>query len=682
MSDLTCARRGFLVSVGNGDRKGRSVLDGSVDERVDECDSQPHSPLPADVIRNELERILKSATFRSARGQRGFLRYAVEEVIAGRGHLLKEYVIGMEAFGRGESFDPRLDPIVRTQARKLRAKLAAYYETEGSTDPVRIEFRKGCYAPSFQMTDTQSRGVAGVPVIATAPAEPRYSANPLVPVAPPARHWRIAVISIAVLTLASAGSIAFYLRQSSGRERVLAADASVAVMPFVNVSDNREDEFLSDGITDDLIDSLGQMPGLHVVARTSAFRFKGKARDVRDVGQKLKVRTVLEGSVRKSGNRLRVTVQLNNAADGYHLWSGSYDREANDAGAIHWEISQEVANVLGVRLARGEEQDLRKAFPKLASPNPGAYQNYLKGLYFWNKLTAEGLKAAIQYFEQAIVEDPSFARAYTALADCYVMAPQVAATPQLEIIPKIEAAASKALELDSTLGEAHIDLAICAEYDFDWETAEREFKKGLELSPENAVGHLWYAKYLAVMGRKPEVLVQRKIAAELDPASPYAVQSVAGYLSVMGRYDEAIEQFRGALTMEPNFGLTHQGLGVAYLLKGSSAEGIGELQVACKLMDGPRRRALLGWAYGITGKTVEARRILNDFLQEARRKPFPALAIAEVYIGLGDKDHAFEWLERAADQRDLNMDLQWDSFYESLRSDPRYSLLLRRLKLG
>ena len=181
----------------------------------------------------------------------------------------------------------------------------------------------------------------------------------------------------------------------------------------------------------------------------------------------------------------------------------------------------------------------------------------------------------------------------------------MAAVPSRAILPKIRSAAARALDLDNTLGEAHIDLAICAEYEFDWETAGKEFQTGLELSPQNAVGHLWYAKYLALIGRRPEVLMQRKTAAELDPVSPYAIQSVGGYLSVMGRYDEAISQFRSALAVDPNFGLTHQGLGVAYLLKGRPDEGIAELQLACRLMDGPRRLALLGWAYAVSGKRAE-----------------------------------------------------------------------------
>jgi tetratricopeptide (TPR) repeat protein len=415
-----------------------------------------------------------------------------------------------------------------------------------------------------------------------------------------------------------------------------------------------------------------------VVARTSVFQFKGKNPDLREISRTLHARTVLVGSVLTSPNRLRVTVQLNSAANGYHLWSGSYDRDSTDSRVIPLEIASAVANVLGVALAHNDGQNLILAS---VSPNPDAHEFYLKGLYFWNRLTPEGLSTAIQYFKQAIAEDPSFARAYSALADCYVMAPQVASTPPLDVVSEIQAAASKALELDPALGEAHFDLAVGAEYEFDWQAAEKEFKKGLELSPENVVGHLWYAKYLAIVGRTDEVLAQRQIAARLDPVSPYAVQAVAGYLSVSGRYPEAIAQFRSALALEPNFGLAHQGLGVTYALNGMCGEAIEELQLANKWMGGPRRMALLGWAYGLCRQPGEARQVLRHFLEQSRHGRFPALAIAQVYIGLGEKDQAFEWLDKAIDQRDLDVTLQWDSPYATLRSDPRFTRLLRRMKL-
>jgi TolB-like protein/tetratricopeptide (TPR) repeat protein len=659
-----------------------------VQVRVDESGLERNSAIPSDAIRTELEKILASRTFRSAQGQKRFLRYAVEEAIAGRGNLIKEYMIGTEALGRRESFDPRLDPIVRTQARKLRARLTKYYETEGVDDPLRIEFPKGSYAPTFHEADSSGPVQNAQLVEAQTPTPidpPAESHPPLEAAIPPdisiELDWKIAAIAFAVLALV--GSVALYFSISGSRGSVATSDRpSVAVLPFTNLGDNSEDEFLSDGLTEDLINSLAQVPGLQVVARTSAFRFKGKTSDLRDVGQKLNVRTVLVGSVRRSANHVRVTVQLNSASDGYHLWTGSYDRVSNDVRTVQWEIAGTVSNILRAGVTRTSRHDLEKSFPNLASPNPGAYQSYLKGLYFWNKLTLDGLKTAVQYFEQAIAEDPSFARAHAALAYCYVMAPQMTASPPPDIASKIRAAASKAHELDSTLGEAHIDLAISAEYEFDWVTAEREFKKGLALSPGSAVGHLWYAKYLALLGRKDEVLVHRKVAAELDPVSPYALQAVGGYYSVMGRYDDAIEHFRNALALEPNFWLTHQGLGTAYLFKGMHAEAIEELQLANKLIGGPRRMAFLGYAYAASGNKAEARRILDGFLEQSRRGPFPALAIATIYIGLGDKDRAFEWLAKAIDQKDLNVALQWDILYGPLRSDPRYAQLLRRMKLA
>jgi tetratricopeptide (TPR) repeat protein len=319
---------------------------------------------------------------------------------------------------------------------------------------------------------------------------------------------------------------------------------------------------------------------------------------------------------------------------------------------------------------------------RVAPANSDAYQDYLRGVHFLHKLTPAGLKTAISYFEKSIAQDPSFAKAYAALADCYVVAPQVTTAPPPEVLSKIKWAAMKALQLDRKLGEPHFDLAVAAEYEFDWTAAEREFQEGLRLSPGNPLGHLWYAKYLALVGRREEVLLHRRIAAELDPSSPYAVQAVAGYFSVMGRYDDAIRQFESALALDPHFGLARQGLGVAYFLKGECAKAIQELQLANRLMSGPRRMALLGYAHAGCGNRTAAMEILNEFMNQSERGPFPALAIAEIYIGMGDKDRAFQWLEKAIDQRDLDVTLLWDSPYEPLRSDPRFGELLRRMRLG
>jgi TolB-like protein/Tfp pilus assembly protein PilF len=656
---------------------------------INEAQRPPNLENSKEEVGAELERVLGSRTFRFAEGQKTFLKYTVEEVLAGRGHLIKEYLIGTEALQRGSSFDPRLDPIVRTQARKLRSRLALYYETEGKGNPLHIEFRKGSYAPSFQGASPvdQAGVVEAAPIVEPQPPDEPPPCLPMIeavatePVPPvvAARRWSVFKSWTVVLMLAliAAGVYAGFVLK---RRRPAYLDASIAVIPFANLTagSGGDDFFLSDGLPQEVSDLLQETPGLQVVARTSTSRFRSKSPNAAEITRKLKVHTVLVGSVSKRKDRLLVTVELNDQ-DGYRLWSGSYDRPQDETRAIPREIARAVINALGVtQPVRNDEA----AAANQLKPNPGAHESYLKGLYFFHKLNAETLKTAIAYFQEAIAEDPSYARAYAGLADCYVVAPQVATMPPLEIVPKIKAAAAAALALDEHLGEPHIDLAVAAEYEYDWGKAEKEFQRGLELSPGNVTGHLWYAKYLGIIGRRPELLAQRRLAMQLDPVSVYAIQSVGGYLSVTGQYDAAIEQFRAALALEPGFGLAHQGLGVAYLLKGMKPQAIAELQIANDLMRGPRRTALLAFAYAANGNTTEAERILDDLRAGYVRGQTPALAVALVYIGLNNKDQAFEWLNKAIDQRDLNLDLQWDSFYEPLRSDVRYTELLRRMKLA
>ena len=633
----------------------------------------------AEEVREQLKRVLGSKTFRLAQSQQKFLKYTVEETLAGRGDLIKEYLIGTEALGRGEAFDPRLDPIVRTQARKLRARLALYYQTEGIAERLRIEYPKGSYVAVFQEnvpfeTHVDPEADFAEPLPETL-AETPVPFNSAISTSQGSK-WRSRWIAIPACVFL--GLTTWFVSWGFESRRQSTNVASVAVLPFTNLTDGGSDDFLSYGLAEEVINLLQETSGLQVVPRTSSFRFSSKSPHLAALTRDLKVRTVLVGSLRKSQGRITVTVQLNDG-DGYHLWSGTYDRSQDNTPSIPHEIAHAVINALAVRpigRAGGEVGPLSEL-----GPAPGAHEKYLKGLYFFNKLDAGSLATAIEYLQEAIAEDPSYARAYSALADCYVIAPQVATMAPLEMVPKIEASASTALALNPNLSEPYIDLAVAAEYQYDWKTAERAFQRGLELNPENVVGHLWYAKYLGIVGRRSELLTQRRLAAQLDPVSPYAIQSVAGYLSVSGEYDQAIEQFRAALALEPNFGLAHQGLGVAYLLSGSKVEAIRELQLAAALMSGPRRTALLGFAYATTGDTAKAKRILADFLDRSKRGNFPALAVALVYIGLDDKDLAFDWLNKAIDQRDLNLDLQWDSFYTILRSDPRYTNLLRRMKL-
>jgi len=622
-------------------------------------------------VGTELAKILASASFRAARAQSNFLRYVVAETLAGRGEQLKEYSLGVEVFGRGESFDPRVNNIVRAEANRLRARLAKYYQTEGAQSPVRIDLPKGGYTPVFIDTCTVEASV--VPSPAIIPIGPHALRKPR-----RIQHWRAAALVLVVLTVAASSAS---LWRARAKARAAEGKRSIAVLPFLNLGGNKDGEFFSDGLTDELIDSLGRVQRLQVVARTSAFQFKGKSLDVRDIGRRLSVRAVLEGTVRKYGDRLRITAQLDDTTTGYRMWSGSYDRNAKDALAIQREISRAITSELGVALAAGTR--VNSSSDSAGSVDPLAYENYLKGVFFWNKNTPGNIGTAIGYLQQAIAEDPGFALPYLGLARCYTGLSVMTATPAREVIPKVRASAQKALDLDPGLGEAHVDLAEAYTFDFNWIRAEEEFKTALELSPGSTVAHRWYAYYLAKMGRLNEALEENRHALELDPVSPYMAQGIADSLHTLRRYRDAIEQFRKVLALDPNFAMSRQGLGMALVADGQYADGISQLKSARDLMGSdPWLDGQLAYAYAISGQTETAHQILNGLLRQSQSGGIPALAIAEAYIGLKDSDHAFQWIERAVNNHELHLNLKADPIYDTLRGDRRFNGLLHRMKLA
>ena len=644
------------------------------------------APADAARIQQELDRILSSRTFRSAEREKTFLRYVVDRTLRGRGAEIKEYTVGAEALGRGDSFDPRRDTIVRTEARNVRLRLDRYYTGEGQSDPIRIELPKGGYTPQFveALDFVPARQAAPVGVLEPSPTRP--------PAAPPVLSPELTPVGVAVpgtgprnwlaASIAAVAIVAFALLWFVGERRALhqatGDSASIAVLPFVDLNGgaDKEGEILSDGLTEELIDSLARIPRLHVVARSSVFLYKGRNLDIRKVGQELNVRNVLEGSVRVANGYVRITTQLEDTTNGYQLWSQSFERKLDDAITVQGAISMAIMQSLGVQLAGAA--NLRTG----ASPSPSAYRDFLRGLYFLNRATAENVRTSLNYFQRAVSEDPGFAAAYRGLADGYSRIAVFTSTPTVEVVPRMRAAAEKALQLDDTLGEAHLDLARAFTYEWNWAAAEREYRRALDLSPSSAAVHRHYGDFLFRTGRLEEALAESRISMELDPVSPWPAQFEARMLYYMGRYDEAASHLRKAIEVSPSSGILHQALGLVYMTNPSSyAQGIAETERSRDLMEGdPWITGQLGYAYALAGRRTEALAIARQ-LEQGSGGYVRALAVARVFAGLKDREQAFSWLGKAVDRKDVSLFLIADPVYDPLRADPRFRNLLRRANL-
>jgi serine/threonine-protein kinase len=484
------------------------------------------------------------------------------------------------------------------------------------------------------------------------------------------------VAGAAALLLLAA--VAFYL--FAGRRQAI---DSLAVLPFANTGGDAGTEYLSDGITESLINNLSRLTQLKVLPRSTVFRYKGEQVDPSKIGRELKVRAVLTGRLVQRGDSVSIQAELVDVAEGAQLWGERYNRKLADVSAIEEEIAREISGKLHLKLT-GEEQ---KRLARRPTENAEAYQDYLKGRYQWNRRTTVSLRAAIAHFENAIAKDPGFALAHAGLADSYaLMGEYNTATPPRESYPKARAAAQRALALDDTLAEAYTTRGyVQFIYDWDWAGAEASFKKALELKPGYATGHHWYADYLISVGRFDEALAEMKRAQELDPLS-LIIQTELGMVHLVSRrYDLAIEQLRATLAMDPNFGIAHQLLGWVYTAKSMYPEAIREWQTAVKLLgEDPFVISSLGQVYGRAGRRAEAQKILDQLMERSKRGYVPAMAMATVYEGLGDKDRAFQWLAKAFEERNpmLALGLKTDPIFDRLRPDPRFTDLLRRMNLA
>jgi TolB-like protein/DNA-binding winged helix-turn-helix (wHTH) protein/Flp pilus assembly protein TadD len=485
--------------------------------------------------------------------------------------------------------------------------------------------------------------------------------------------WRV-YGSVLVLLLVILATWAFHSRNPSHAIR------SLAVLPLESLSGDASQDYFADGMTDELITDLGQIGALRVISRSSVMSYKGARKPLAQIARELSVDAVVEGTVLRSGNQVRISAQLIEAPEDKHLWAESYEGDLRDTLALQNRVARAVAEHIRISL-NGEEE---AALKNIKVVNPQAYVSYLKGRYFWNKRTADGLKAAVAYFNQAVEEDPNYARAYSGLADTYALLGdwQYAVMTPKEALPKAKAAAIKALELDSTLGEAHNSLAFCLDgFDWDFESAEKEFRRALELNPGYATAHHWYAWHLALVGRNAEAIAEMKKAQNLDPLSLIINADLAELLVIAHFYDESIQQSRKTIEMDPNFGLAHNQLAQAYLQKGMHDEAITELQKAIQLSgDSPTCKANLARAYATGGKRDEALRLLSDLKKRSNPGYSYASEIATVYAALGDNRQAMTWLEKGYEER-FNPGVLLRPGFDRLRPDPRFQDLVRRIGL-
>jgi TolB-like protein/DNA-binding winged helix-turn-helix (wHTH) protein/Tfp pilus assembly protein PilF len=511
------------------------------------------------------------------------------------------------------------------------------------------------------------------------PAPPASEASPPeTPIAPLAHRSRSAalLVGVSLALLACLALLGGWLLRS--RRPNSSPIRSLAVLPLDNFSGDPSQDYFADGMTDELTTSLARISALRVISRTSAMRYKGARKPLPEIARELSVDAVVEGSVRREGDQVLITAQLIQAADDKHLWADSFEGKIGDSLALQNQLARAIAEKIKVEITPQEKARLRQA----NAVNPDAYKAYLKGRYFWNKRTSDGLKAALTYFNEAIEKDPTYAKAFSGLADTYALLGDWeygVMTPE-EAMPKAKAAARRALELDDGLGEAHASLGFLLDgFDWDLDGGDREFKRAIQLNPGYATAHHWYAWHLILLGKNAEAIDEMRKAENLDPLSLIINSDLAELLLIAGLPDESVQQSRRTIEMDPGFALAHNQLGQAFLEKHMLSPAINALQKAVRLSGSSQNCvANLARAYAAANRKPEAIKMLNDLKD---RSPHPhAPEISMVYAALGDKDQAMLWLEKAYQQR-LNPGVLLRPGFNPLRQDPRFMDLRSRIGL-
>jgi serine/threonine protein kinase/Tfp pilus assembly protein PilF len=558
--------------------------------------------------------------------------------------------------------------------RNLKRKLEVDAEIDRTVSP---EFRSASSTRSTARD--QSAPDTASAATATATGDASHTASSAEYFVSGIKRHKLAALVAAVALVLSAVALSAYLR---GRNRDASID-SIAVLPFENRSVDAETEYLSEGLAESLIYRLSQLPNLRVTPPSVALHYKDKQADAVKAGNELGVSAVLSGRIIQRGDNLTISAELVDVRNNKLLWGEQYDRKISDLLQTQREIAREIVEKLRLRVS-GEEKGLAKHYTE----NNDAYQLYLKGRFYWNKRTEDAMRKALAYYQQAIQTDPNFALAYSGLADAYDLLGAADASGGMsphEAMPKAKAAALKALEIDDTLAEPHVSLAhVKYYYDRDWASAEREYRRAIELNPNYPTAHQWYAVYLMSAGRFNEAVAENRRAQELDPLS-LPINMTLGWVLLNARqYDQSAEQLRKTLEMDPNFLLAHHRLGLVYQQQGKYDEAMAEFKQVLNLSPGkPLGIATLAHAYALAGKRAEAQKGLAELQELSKQRYVSSFSIALIYAALGDKDQAFVWLDKADKERDANMArLEVDPRLDALRSDPRFADLERRMGLS
>jgi len=493
-------------------------------------------------------------------------------------------------------------------------------------------------------------------------------ASRTLPLSKTKRHWAL-IGAVGVLLLIAAAAYAIYVARKSN-----SAISSIAVMPFVNASGNADVEYLSDGMTETLISSLSQLPTLNVKPRSSVFRYKGKETSPKTIGNELNVQAILNGRVTQRGQDLSLFVELIDVALDKVVWSQQYNRKQTDLVTLQADIARDVSNRLTSKLSGADEAKVTKTY----TTNPEAYQLYLKGKFYYSKYNRESYQKAIEHYQQAIELDPNYALAYLGIAESYNNASDFYLAPT-DAMPKAKAAVLKAIELDHTLAAAHYELGILIFwYDWDWAAAEREMKLAVELDPNYTI----YGLYLAAMGKHDEAIRSQEATNRRAPLDLQFGMDLAGVYLAAGRTDQSIEESRKTIELDPNYWGGYQELGLALLGKKQFPEAIAALEKSRSLDNNPSVSGYLGFGYAAAGKKADAQRLLDELKEQSKKQYVPAYSIAIVYAGLNDKDQAFEWLNKAYDDRSFYIALlNFESTLDNVRPDPRFKELLKRANL-